>query len=226
MPGKEYFISGIDTDCGKTYITGLLAYHLKKNGNNIITSKLLQTGCQSISEDILEHRRIMESEILLEDKSGLTCPFVFTYPASPHLAAEIDGLPINIEKIRSSINELQSKYDIILSEGAGGLMVPITEEYLTINYISENNLPLILVSSSKLGSINHTLMSLELCKLYNIELHTLIYNKLPDDDIRIAENSFEFFRAYLEKNFPNTNLIHSESLAKSSGNNAIDRLFC
>ncbi|OQY04144.1 MAG: dethiobiotin synthase, partial [Bacteroidetes bacterium 4572_117] len=156
MKAIEYFISGIDTDCGKTYITGLLAYHLKQAKVKVISSKLVQTGCQGISEDILEHRRIMESRILPEDKSGLTCPYVFSYPASPHLSAKIDDSIVNLNTIRKSANKLLINNDIVLTEGAGGLMVPIIDNYLTINYIKDNGLPLILVGSSKLGSINHS----------------------------------------------------------------------
>lgn len=216
MEKKEYFISGIDTDCGKTYITGLLSYHLKKYGSKIISSKLVQTGCVGISEDIIEHRRIMESEILAEDKSGLTCPFVYSFPASPHLSAQIDKKPINFDIIRESINKLFNNYDIVLAEGAGGLMVPITENYFTINYIKDNLLPVILVSSSKLGSINHTIMSIELCIQHKITLHTIIYNKMPNDDAVIANDSFVFLKSYLKKKMPNVNLIHSDELVKSS----------
>ncbi|GMT44851.1 MAG: ATP-dependent dethiobiotin synthetase BioD [bacterium] len=224
MKGIEYCVSGIDTDCGKTYITGLLAYHLKKAGVKIITSKLVQTGCQGISEDILEHRRIMESEILPEDKSGLTCPYVFSYPASPHLSAKIDNKPIDTSIIRKSTERLLNNYDIVLTEGAGGLMVPVTSSYFTIDYIKEHALPLILVSSAKLGSINHTLMSIELCLHHNINLHTFVYNKMPNDDPVIANDSFAFFKDYLKIKFPDVHLVHSDLLDKKSEMTVVDFL--
>jgi dethiobiotin synthetase len=212
MHKKEYFVSGIDTDCGKTYITGLLAYQLKKAGIRIITSKLVQTGCQGISEDILEHRRIMESEILPEDKSGLTCPLVYSFPASPHLSAKIDNKPIELDVIRESTKQLLQNHDIVLAEGAGGLMVPITGNYLTIEYIKDNKLPLILVSSSKLGSINHTLLSIELCLQNNINLHVVIYNKMPGDNEVITNESFRYIESYLKTKFPNAKMVHSDLL--------------
>lgn len=216
MTGTEYFVSGIDTDCGKTYITGLLAYHLQKAGKKVITSKLIQTGCKGISEDIIEHRRLMESEILPEDKNGLTCPFVYSYPASPHLAIEIDKKPINFNLIRSSIEKLKENYSIVLSEGAGGLMVPIQNNYHIINYIKDNDLPLILVGSSKLGSINHTLLSLEMCIKMDINVHTFIYNQMPNHDKVIAEDSLNLFRDYLKQNLPDTKIITCNELAKSA----------
>jgi dethiobiotin synthetase len=212
---RAYFISGIDTNCGKTYITGLLAYQLQKAGRKIITSKPIQTGCTGISEDILEHRRLMEIDILPEDEAFLTCPYVFSYPASPHLAAEIDGKTVDIEKINESSNKLLENYDLVLMEGAGGLMVPFSTYYFTLDYIKEQMLPLILVSSSKLGSINQTLMSIELCKQYGVYIHSIIFNQFPDSDPIIAKGSFEYFKKYLEETLPEVPLIHSDVLGKN-----------
>ncbi|MBL4745000.1 MAG: ATP-dependent dethiobiotin synthetase BioD [Flavobacteriaceae bacterium] len=212
MNKNEYFISGIDTDCGKTYITGLLAKQLENSGVQVITSKLVQTGCVGVSEDIIEHRRLMEMDLLPEDIDGTTCPFVFTFPASPHLATEIDKRSIDFEVIRTAQKELCANYELVLAEGAGGLMVPITENYLTIDYIKEYNLPLILVSSSKLGSINHTLLSIDLCLQRGVYLHTVIYNQMPGDDIIIARESFGYFKRYLDKYSPSTQLLHGDNL--------------
>jgi len=212
MKKNEYFISGIDTDCGKTYITGLLAKQLKESGVRVITSKLVQTGCVGISEDIVEHRRLMEMDVMPEDLEGITCPFVFTFPASPHLATAIDKRSIDFGLIRLAQKELCANYELVLTEGAGGLMVPVTENYLCIDYIKEYELPLILVSSSKLGSINHTLLSIELCLQKGINLHSVIYNQMPQDDKVIAQESFEYFKRYLKKRSPGTQLIHGDNM--------------
>lgn len=211
MQPKEFFISGIDTNCGKTYCTGLLAKHLQKN-YRLITTKLIQTGCVGISEDIIEHRKLMEVDLMQEDIDGRTCPIVLSFPASPHLAAEIDKTEIDLSLIRNSIEELKKDYELILTEGAGGLMVPISKDYLTINYIKDNQLPLILIGSSKLGSINHSLLSLELCKSFGINLHSFIYNHLPDSDELISADTFLYLQSYLQVNFPKTKLYKSEEI--------------
>ena len=96
-----------------------------------------------------------------EDREGLTMPEIFSYPCSPHLAARIDNRPIDFGKIECATQELARRYDVVLVEGAGGLMVPLTEDYLTIDYIAEKQYPLVFVTSGKLGSINHTLLSFE-----------------------------------------------------------------
>lgn len=214
MPGVEYFISGIDTDCGKTYITGLLAYHLSKHVHTC-TTKLIQTGCVGMSEDILEHRKIMEVAPLPDDKELNTCPYNLSFPASPHLAAKIDNIQVDIHKIRQCFNQVNNNYQVVLSEGAGGLLVPIRIDYAILDYIKEYKLPLILVSSNKLGSINHTIQSLEICRNNAIDLTAFIYNTLPGTDPKITVGSDEYFRDYIRLNFPYTKYICSDELAKS-----------
>ncbi len=214
--GKEFFVSGIDTDCGKTYITGLLAYHLKKAGKEIITMKLAQTGCVGVSDDLKDHRWAMEIPLQAEDKDGITCPYVFSYPASPHLAAKIDASKIEIPVLRRSADELLHDYELLLTEGAGGLMVPLQETYLTVDYIKDFDLPLILVVSSKLGSINHALLSLELCKQKGLDLKFLVYNFLPKFEKPIAEDAEKIIRDYALKLFPDLLFLNSKDLEKSA----------
>lgn len=86
-----YFVSGIDTDIGKTVATGVLAKQLLQQGKSVITQKPVQTGCKNIAEDIAVHRKIMGIPMQEADKQGLTMPEIFSYPASPHLAARLDG---------------------------------------------------------------------------------------------------------------------------------------
>ena len=202
-----YFISGIDTDAGKSIVTGVLARSLRRQGISVITQKFIQTGCTGISEDILKHREIMGIEPQEVDKDGNTCPYVMTYPASPHLAAEIDHVVIDTGKIHRSTEKLASLYDVVLLEGAGGLYVPVSRDFLTMDYIQEYAYPLILVSSSKLGSINHTLMSLELCRYRGIEVKYVVYNDFPNDSEWIKNDSITIIRKYLEEHFPACRLL-------------------
>ena len=147
-----YFISGIDTDAGKSYCTAYYACQLIGSGKRVITQKFIQTGNIGYSEDIDLHRRLMGIGMTEEDREGLTMPEIFSYPCSPHLAARIDNRPIDFGKIERATQELARRYDVVLVEGAGGLMVPLTEDYLTIDYIAEKQYPLIFVTSGKLGA--------------------------------------------------------------------------
>lgn len=203
-----YFVSGIDTDAGKSYCTAFYARQLIHSGKRVITQKFIQTGNTGHSEDIDLHRRLMGIPMTDEDREGLTMPEIFSYPCSPHLAARIDNRPINFDKIESTTQELARRYDVVLVEGAGGLMVPLTEDYLTIDYIAKKQYPLIFVTSGKLGSINHTLLSLEAIKHRGIRLHTVLYNLYPTvEDTTIQEDTLQYIKRYLEKHFPETKFM-------------------
>ncbi len=204
MTAAVYFISGIDTGIGKTYTTGYLAKVWNEQGKKTITQKLIQTGNTDISEDIEQHREIMQMGWFPEDESKLTMPEIFTYPASPHLATKIDGREIDFQKIAAATQQLRDQYDVVLLEGAGGLMVPLTTELLTIDYIAEKKFPVILVSSGRLGSINHTILSLEALKSRGLDLYALAYN-LNDEsqDALISKDTAEFLKNYLAQHFPN-----------------------
>ena len=205
MTGLVYFISGIDTGIGKTYTTGYLAKLWNVQGKKTITQKLIQTGNVDISEDIQQHREIMGMGWFPEDESKLTMPEIFTYPASPHLATKIDGREIDFQKIENATAQLAEKYDVVLLEGAGGLMVPLTTELLTIDYVAEKKLPVILVTSGRLGSINHTILSLEALKSRGLELYALAYNlKDQSQDELISKDTADYLKTYLAKYFPNS----------------------
>lgn len=195
------FISGIDTDAGKTYMTGMYARKLMEQGKKVITQKFIQTGNADFSEDIEAHRRIMGTGLLPEDRRRITAPVIFTYPASAQLAARIDGKTIDLSVIERATEELASNYDVVLIEGAGGLMVPVSDDYFTIDYIAQHELPLILVTNGVLGSINHTMLSLEAIKARNIRLKGVIYNTYFDKDKIIAEDTVGFIERYLNRHF-------------------------
>jgi dethiobiotin synthetase len=140
-----------------------------------------------------------------EDAEGLTAPQIFSYPASAQLAARIDGKDVDLDAIDCAREVLASRYDVVLVEGAGGLMVPITDTFYAIDYVRTRNLPLSLVTNSHLGSINHTILSLEAVKARGIKLHSVLYNTYFDSaSPEIAADTRAFIERYVERNFPGT----------------------
>ncbi|NBI12074.1 ATP-dependent dethiobiotin synthetase BioD [[Haemophilus] felis] len=202
--GKVLFVTGIDTDVGKTIATGWYAQKLMQQGFSVITQKMIQTGCQGIAEDLIVHRKMQGISLTEEDKKGITCPYVFNYPCSPHLAAKLEKREIDLKLIEASTAALVKKYDYVLLEGAGGLCVPYNNEETTLDYVAEQQYPVILVTSGKLGSINHTLLSLQACQTKGIPLHSLIYNLYPRGDEIISAETQDFLRRYVAKHFPNS----------------------
>lgn len=210
-----YFIAGIDTDAGKTFTTGLIAKYLLESGKTVITQKFAQTGCKGISEDILTHREIMGVPLFDVDKNMTTCPYVFDYPASPHLASKMQNSKIDLAKIDESTRILQSQFEYVLLEGVGGMHVPITMDYSVLDFLEEKKYPVILVTSSKLGSINHTLLSLEIAQKRKIPIHGLIYNHYPAKSEFILKDSIKVFDVYLKKMGFNCPIIEIPIFAKN-----------
>lgn len=204
---RIYFVTGIDTDAGKSYVTGYLARRLMELGRKVTTQKLIQTGCPGISEDIETHRRLMGLELGPEDLDYTTCPVVFTYPCSPHEASRIDGRAIDYRLIDRSTELLLDRYQTLLIEGAGGLMVPLEDEYLTSDFVGERGYPVILVTGPRLGSINHTLLTLEVCRGRGIRVAALAFNHYPQVDAPILSSTLDYLKTYMQRHYPDSEFI-------------------
>ena len=190
-----YFVTGIDTDIGKSYATGLAARFLLQRGISVVTQKIVQTGVSGkIAADILLHRRLMGVEPLPEDHDGTTCPYLFRFPASPHLAAQLENTRVDPKTITDATRRLLERYDTVLLEGAGGIHVPIHRDYLIADYLQEHRYPLIVVTSGRLGSINHTLLTLEAAANRNIPLAGIVFNHYPPSDTTIRDDTLTLFR--------------------------------
>lgn len=200
---KQVFVTGTGTDVGKSYATGWLARELNREGVSCITQKMIQTGNIGHSEDIDRHRQIMGTGLLEVDRQGITATEIFSYPCSPHLAAKIDKRPIDFIGIKDATDTLSRLYDVVLVEGAGGIMVPLKNEYLTIDYIKEFDLPVIVTIGGQLGSINHALLTLCMIENYDLDLFGVVYNPFFDKDKTICDDTKEYLQDWLAHHFPN-----------------------
>lgn len=198
------FVTGIDTDAGKSYATGWLARNLMEQGRRVVTEKFVQTGNHEFSEDIELHRKIMDLEYTAADKLHLTAPVIYSYPCSPDLAARIDGEEFDPQISLTAAKTLAHDADVVLMEGAGGLMVPLNGEYLTADFLRDNKLPVIMVTNGTLGSINHTLLTLNAIKDYGLNLFAVVYNMHFDSDLIIADDTRQYIRKWLSNHFPDT----------------------
>ncbi|MCC8063074.1 MAG: dethiobiotin synthase [Rikenellaceae bacterium] len=213
-PGT-YFVSGIDTDAGKSYATGILARMLAESGIRTITQKFVQTGNTGTSEDIELHRRLMGIPMQPVDTNRTTCPIIYKFPASPHLSAALEGTAVDTAVIAAATKKLREQYDIVLVEGAGGLFVPLKpfdpacepHEYLTADYVAEHRLPLLFVTSARLGSLNHTLLSFEACRKRGIDVAAVLWKLYPAGDPVIAADTRHYIALYLHAYWPQARII-------------------
>ena len=158
---NKYFVTGIGTGIGKTLVSAILTEKLKAD-----YWKPIQSGDLETSDSITIDRLISNSKTIIHPES-----YRLTQPLSPHLSARLDGVDIDLDKINTPLTD----NDLII-EGAGGLMVPLNEDELIIDLIKKLEVEVILVSQNYLGSINHTLLSVNLLKQYEIPIKGIIFN--------------------------------------------------
>lgn len=202
-----YFVSGIDTGIGKTVATGAMARYLHYKGVRSITAKMVQTGNDGYSEDLLKHREMSGTGLFPEDHEGLTAPQIFRYPASPHLAAKLENRTLDLAAIQNAEDVLAARYETVLVEGAGGLAVPLTEDLLTVDFVAKRKWPVILVSSGRLGSLNHTIQAMEMAASRNLLIIGTIFNCYAGNDEIIRTDSRRMFEKFLLRNGHRTVIV-------------------
>jgi len=197
------FISGIDTDIGKSIACGALANTLLSMGHKVFTQKWVETGVENDqSTDLATHRKLADKDFNTAPAEQHS-PYLFKHPASPHLAAALQYHQIDCDYLIKQTQKLQAQCEHLLIEGAGGLCVPLTEDQLIADLLETMNLPVVLVTSGRLGSINHTLLSLAFCKQQNIEIRAVVFNQFGAGNNLINDDTQRFLKRQLAEKHPN-----------------------
>ncbi len=154
------FVAGTGTNVGKTHVCGLLLDFLKKNGRDVGYQKWVATGPESPPADLAACLRMAQLPLVPKLVSRQVV-YHFALPASPHLAAEQEGAVIDPALIRARYQEVLACHELLIVEGVGGIMVPLNRELLLVDLLRELRIPTLVVAKSGLGTINHTLLTLE-----------------------------------------------------------------
>lgn len=162
----KFFVTGIDTNVGKTVVSAILVEALKADYWKPIQSGSIE-GCDS---DFIREYTTNAGKIYKE-------VYALKEPVSPHLAAKYDNKIIDLQSIK-----IKNENNNLIVEGAGGVLVPLSTNILIIDLIKSLQLPVIVVSKNYLGSINHTLLTIQVLKQYNIPISGIIFNGTPNID--------------------------------------------
>jgi dethiobiotin synthetase len=168
---KILFITGTDTEIGKTIISAGLCKGFLNAGYSVGCCKPIASG-KPIYEDAKLLQKACENNQTLEDIN----PIVFKHALTPSTAAKLANKEVDIELIKQHITKTKKNFDITIIEGVGGLLAPLKKGYFVLDLIKELSAPTILVSMSKLGTINHTLMSVQMLKENNVDTKGIIFN--------------------------------------------------
>lgn len=181
------FITGTDTDVGKTVVAAGLAMALKDRGLKVGVMKPVATGCVGLEKRLVSYDAAYLMEAAENEYTGLLSPSRFRNPLSPNVAATLEKREVDLKHICKAYRELQKHYDYIIVEGIGGLMVPLANDYFVANLVREFELPLVVVARCGLGTINHTLLTIDAALVRGFEVKGIIFNRMPTTNISTAE---------------------------------------
>lgn len=194
----SFFVCGTDTGVGKTIVTGLLAKTLLDDGYSVITQKWVQTGSKRFPQDIATHLKLMgKNKGYVKGLMDLVCPYIFKFPASPHLSAKLEKKKIDIKKIKRAYKELCGMFDIVIVEGVGGALVPLNEKTLLLDVVKDLDIPVILVVGNKLGAINHALLTAEAIGKRGLKIAGIVFNGTEKSDKKIKKDNVNIIMKHL-----------------------------
>ena len=194
---SSYFITGIHTGAGKTVVTASLAHQLKQSGEAVRALKPIISGYEETESDTA----------LLMQSSGETdvervSPWRFEAPLSPHLAAAKEGRDIDPFALVQWCQKQMAEDGTTLIEGVGGIMVPMAANYTVLDWMKALDIPVVLVSSSYLGAINHTLMSIETVLRAGLVLQGIIVSQSEAEVDAGLEDTISSIRSFMASDYP------------------------
>ena len=194
MKANGIFITGTDTEIGKTVIAGGLAAAFKSTGVDLGVMKPIATGgishpsphkAHTVSEDAI----FLKHAAQVDDELDLINPICLRYPLAPSVAAQLEGVTIDLSRVDVAFNQLCQRHQFMVVEGVGGLAVPIQGDVVVADLAKRLNLPLLIVARANLGTINHTLLTVAFARLYDLEIRGIVLNGLREDAKGLAEET-------------------------------------
>jgi dethiobiotin synthetase len=178
---RVIFITGTDTGVGKTVLTGLLLHHLRQGGCHALAMKPFSSGSRADAESL---RVVQDNELTLDEIN----PFFFAEPLAPLVAARKHHRPIRRRQVLQRIQRIASRCQCLLIEGIGGVLVPLSRGFAVVDLIAELGGETILVARNRLGTINHTLLSVRALQDAGIKGLKVVLMASPDADFSADSN--------------------------------------
>jgi dethiobiotin synthetase len=215
---KSLFITGTDTDVGKTYITAGLAVVLRKMDVSVGVMKPFAAGSAQKKGYKSEDIEILSRAAKIYDPENLVNPQFFPISASPYTAWMKLKTKPKVSTILSSFKKLSKLHDMMLVEGMGGIMTPILKDYFITNLIKDMKIPTVIVTRSKVGTVNHTVMTVKMCEKYKIPIRGIIINNF-DKGYPVKDLTRDL------ENLTNVPVLGSIPFIKDMSNASLFRIF-
>ncbi|MBF0329711.1 MAG: dethiobiotin synthase [Nitrospirae bacterium] len=188
---KGVFVTGTDTGVGKTVVSAAIIKAFLKKGMSIGAMKPVETGCDEVNGSLIPSDGMFLREMAgMDDSIDVVVPSLYKNPLAPMVAAALENRHFDIEKILHAYRTLSLKYEFMVVEGAGGLLVPINKKYFILDLIKSLALPVVVVARASLGTINHTLLTVKQALNEGLDVKGVIINNhcQPEDSIAAKTN--------------------------------------
>lgn len=197
---KQLFVTGTDTGVGKTFVTAALARRTRALGKKVFAFKPIETGC-----DLVGGRRVGPDQELISEAAGNWQTggqrglYQLTRPVAPWVAAQIDGIRIDMDQIVATSRSVPDA-DLVVVEGAGGWRVPITETEDMSHLARRLGGEVVIAARAGLGTINHSVLTIEAVERDGLAIAALVLSRRPDEDLELASSNVEQIRRYWKGN--------------------------
>ncbi|MEW6447312.1 MAG: dethiobiotin synthase [Bacillota bacterium] len=185
------FVTGTDTGVGKTVVSALIGLIYQAAGLTVGYLKPVETGAAKVGDELVPADAKFVAAVLgLEDEPiEMLCPYRYEQPVSPHLAALLSKRPVKSLNIRECFNYLDRRYDAVIVEGAGGLLVPVSPNYMIADMARDLELPLLITARPGLGTINHTLLTVAAALQADLHVAGVVINRYPENPGLVERNN-------------------------------------
>jgi len=182
------FVTGTGTEVGKTVVAAAIAHTFAAEGNKVAVFKPAVTGLEDPGES--DHGLLRRAAGSSQSDAEIA-PYRYRPPASPHLAAALAGEEIDPERLRATAATAAASADALVCEGVGGLLVPLSPGYLVRDLAADLGYPLAIAASPGLGTINHTLLTIEAARAAGLEVATVVLTPWPERPTEIERSNRE-----------------------------------
>ena len=186
---QAFFITGTDTGIGKTYVACQLIRQYVAQGYRVVGMKPVAAGCELVDGKwVNEDVRLLTEASNVDAPLQLVNPYCFNPPIAPHIAAEQEGVDIQLDVIAQAYQALAELADIVVVEGAGGLLVPLNAQHTIADLIAYLNIPVLFVVGMRLGCINHALLTMEVMQARGLNVSAWVANPIDREMQCYQEN--------------------------------------
>ncbi|WMW80395.1 dethiobiotin synthase [Undibacterium cyanobacteriorum] len=188
---NDYFITGTDTEIGKTFVTSALLRAFTQQGRSTLGMKPIASGAEEV--DGVLHNEDVDSLVAassIKAPQEIVVPYLMRTPAAPHIVAKLENVKMDVQHVQHCYQQAQSLADVVLVEGVGGFCVPLDDQTSTVDLAQRLGLPVILVVGMRLGCINHALLTAQAIRASGLKLAAWVANTV-DSDMRFFDENVQ-----------------------------------